>query len=121
MHRRDAGGRGVAAGSAEGFEERDHPLSLCCVGQPPAAGPEIVRHVLRVAGAGDHRGYGLVAEEIFEEELAPASRIEISGPFQRILPPQRAEEPIAGKRQVGQLRPRPGSPASPPRGRRANN
>ena len=52
MHRRDAGGSGVAAGSAEGFEERDHPLSLCYVGQPPAAGPEIVRHVLRVAGAG---------------------------------------------------------------------
>ena len=98
MHRRDAGGSGVAAGSAEGFEERDHPLSLCYVGQPPAAGPEIVRHVLRVAGAGDHRGYGLVAEEIFKEELAPASRIEISGPFQRLLPPQSAEEPIAGKR-----------------------
>ena len=98
MHRRDAGGRGVAAGSAEGFEERDHPLSLCCVGQAPAARPEVVRHLLGVAGARDHRGHGLVAEDIFEEELAPASRIEISGPFRRLLPSHRAEEPVAGKR-----------------------
>ena len=99
MHRRDAGGSGVAAGSAEGFEERDHPLSLCCVGQPPAAGPEIVRHVLRVAGAGITAVTASLPRRYLRKNWPQlASRIEISGPFQRLLPPQSAEEPIAGKR-----------------------
>ena len=58
--------------------------------------------MLGIAGSGDDRGHRRVAEEIFEEELRPARRVEIAGPFGQLLPAHRAEEPIAGERQIGQ-------------------
>jgi hypothetical protein len=103
---RDGAGAALWASdrAAEALEESDHPRSLCGVGQAPSAGTEIVGYVLEVACSGDHRGHGLVGEEIFEEELARGRRVEVCGPFRQLLPAYHAEEPIAGKRQIGQHR-----------------
>jgi len=78
---RDGAGAALWASdrAAEALEESDHPRSLCGVGQAPSAGTEIVGYVLEVACSGDHRGHGLVGEEIFEEELARGRRVEVCG------------------------------------------
>jgi hypothetical protein len=60
---RDRGDSAKGAQLVERLEEHDHLSSLCCIGHTPSPGPQIVRHMLRIAGAGDHCGHRLAIAE----------------------------------------------------------
>ena len=73
--------------SAEPLEILDQRRALLGVGHRPTASGEIVCHVRRIGGAGDHRGDCRVAEQILQEHLTPARRADLGGNGRQRLAP----------------------------------
>src|SRR5436190_15747072 len=57
-----------------------HALALGRIGQAAEPRGDVVAHVVRLGRAGDHAGDGGVAQNVLEEELAPAGAVELGGP-----------------------------------------
>src|SRR5258706_15011608 len=88
----------TASPSLKLFHILDHPFALFGIGQPPAPGAEIVDHMLGFAGAGNGGGDRRMAENEFQEELAPACAIELGRPVRQLPAQRRAEQPSAAER-----------------------
>src|SRR5262245_13072499 len=82
--------------------ELRHAPALRLLGEAARAGGEVVAHVLGPRRAGDHAGDGGMAQDVLEEELAPACAVELRGPLGQRLAADLGEERAAAEGPVDQ-------------------